>query len=85
MCLVAADWAKRPVENCYYRAPLAMSEHDEELAAQHLLGLKELGKALAAALPKELEDAICTPLGIEQKRTLLKPLDGTPEQCVTCP
>ena len=54
----------------------------EEMAAQHLLGLKELGVNIAKAMPNEVEDRVCTPVG-EKQDPLIPPVDKTPELAVS--
>ena len=54
-----------------------------ELAAQHCLGLKELGRDLALLVPPELEKQVCTDLNEDQLRPLINPIQGAPEFVVT--
>ena len=56
--------------------------YQEELAAQHLLGLKELGINMANAMPGEVEEKVCTPVG-QKQAPLILPVDKTPESAVS--
>ena len=61
------------------------ANEDDELAARHLLGLKELGQSIAVAIPEALEAVVCTPLGEEsEKKPLIEALTKKPEEDLTC-
>ena len=58
-------------------------ENMEEEAAQHLLGLRELGRDLALLMPKELEPQVCSSLQEDQGRPLMNAMKDTPEADVS--
>ena len=60
-----------------------MSDVESENAAQHLLGLRELGQQIAKRMPDAIEEAVCTSLGVPQRAHLIEPLKNEPEQDVT--
>ena len=56
-----------------------------ELAAQHLLGLRELGQAIASGMPEGLAELVCSNAQEDQVRPLIQEVNGSPENDVTLP
>ena len=56
-----------------------------ELAAQHLLGLRELGRAIASGMTEGLAELVCSNAQEDQVRPLIQEVNGPPENDVTLP